>query len=102
MVENHIIDFLMEQLAHPETCPRKIRQAVKQLTGPGTSLGRRMLTDQLIDILFDIYAHGLSDSVELGMALKTKLNRYIQSRFVPVRQVCTVLPLRTRSFKFSM
>ncbi|MFT4077490.1 MAG: hypothetical protein QM647_18330 [Asticcacaulis sp.] len=102
MVENSIIDFLMEQLAHPATCPRKIRQAVKTLIEPGTSIGRRMLTDQLIDCLFDLYAHGLADTVELGMALKAKLNRYLHVRFQPVRQSCTVLPLRPPSLKFSM
>jgi len=102
MIENSIIDFLMEQLAHPETCPRKIRRAVKQLVEPGTSIGWRMLTDRLIDSLFDLHAHGLSDPFELGMALKSKLNRYVNTHFVPVRQAGAVLPLRSSSFKFSM
>lgn len=102
MIENSIIDFLMDQLAHPQTCPKKIRRAVKQLVEPGTSIGRRMLTDRLIDSLFDIHAHGLSDTVELGMALKSKLNRYVHTHFVPVRQACAVLPLRPPSFKLSM
>jgi hypothetical protein len=102
MVEDSIIDFLMEQLAHPDTCPRKIRRAVKKLVEPGTSFGQRMLTDQLIDSLFDLHAHGRVDTVELGRSLKSKLNRYIHARLLPGRQACTVLPLRTSSSKLSM
>ena len=51
-----------------------------------------MLTDQLIDVLFDLYAYGLSDATGLGTALKSKLNRYIHSRFGPSRQAGIILP----------
>ncbi|MFT4077566.1 MAG: hypothetical protein QM647_18715 [Asticcacaulis sp.] len=104
MVANDVIDFLMEELVRPATCPLKIRKAVKQLVGihARTSIGRRMLTERLIDALFDLYERGMSDAIELGMALKAKLNRYIHSRFMPLRHPGIVLPLRGRSFKFSV
>jgi hypothetical protein len=96
MLANDVIDFLMDELDKPATCPRKVRQTIKQLATihSGLSQGRRMLTEQLIDILFELYTRGQTDTVELGSALKTKLNRYIHSRFVPVRLEGLVLPLR--------
>ena len=97
MVANDVIDFFMEQLVLPDACPEKIRQTIKDLVSMsrGTSLGRRMLTDQLIDVLFDLYQHGLSDAEDLGAALKTKLNQYVHSHFTPVRRAGVILPLRT-------
>jgi len=96
MLANDVIDFFMEELNQPTACPRKIRKTIKQLASvhPHASIGRHMLTDQLIDILFDVHESGKSDTVELGMALKSKLNRYMYSLFVPVRLDGVILPLR--------
>lgn len=78
MIGNDIIDFFMEELAKPNASPNRIRQSVKHLTSmsPGASQGRRMLMEQLVDVLFDLYVTGLADAVELGSELKLKLNRY--------------------------
>lgn len=96
MVANDVIDFFLEQLVLPEACARTIRQSIKEIANMsrGASLGRRMLTDQLIDVLFDLYTHGLSSAAELGASLKAKLNRYGHSHFTPVRQAAVILPLR--------
>ncbi len=104
MVENEVIDFLMAELLQADTCPRKIRRAVKEVVrlGSGVSLGRRMLTEQLIDALFDLYEHGRSSVVELGMALKAKLKRYVHSRVMFVRHPGIIVPLCRRSLELAM
>ena len=96
MLANDVIDFFMEELAHPNACAKNIRQTIKQLASisPGATFGRRMLNDQLIDVLFDLYSHDLSDTGELGLALKSKLNRYAHLRFMPPRQADNILPIR--------
>ena len=96
MIANDVIDFFMEQLLLPEACAKTIRQSIKAFANMsrGPSLGRRMLTDQLIDVLFDLYTYELSTAAELGAALKAKLNRYGHSHFMPVRQAAVILPLR--------
>ena len=96
MVANDVIDFFMEQLVLPEACARTIRQSIKEFASMsrGASLGRRMLTDQLIDVLFDLYTHGLSSASELGATLKAKLNRYLHAHFTPARHAGVILPLR--------
>ena len=68
MIGNDIIDFFMEELVKPNASPNRIRQSVKHLTSmsPGASQGRRMLMEQLVDVLFDLYVTGLADAVELG------------------------------------
>lgn len=96
MIANDVIDFFMEQLVLPNAGAEKIRQTIKDLAGMsrGASLGRRMLTEQLIDVLFDLYSHGLTDASDLGAALKSKLNRCDRSLFTPARHAGEVLPLR--------
>ena len=96
MIGNDIVDFFMEELVKPNASPNRIRQSVKQLTSisPGASQGRRMLMEQLIDVLFDVHVNGLADAGELGAALKLNLNRYAFAPPVCFARPSVVLSLR--------
>lgn len=96
MIGNDIVDFFMEELVKPNASPNRIRQSVKQLTSisPGASQGRRMLMEQLIDVLFDLHVNGLADAAELGSELKLKLNRYAFAPSACIGRPGVVLPLK--------